>query len=266
MLHTAGTAAVDELQVRGHRPHRPDDRGSPLGQLPPGGGLHQPDRPRAQGPPGDRVPDSGDVSLVRHDPHQPEARPPGHGPRQLGELGGGVQRRTPGPDPDPAAEQLQRGVQLQADPDHFTPAVPRRVDQIEVRRVVDHHGDGTGQLGIGGQLGEARPVRRRIGQQDVLEPRTREPQRLVQGERHDALEAVLGQDAFQQGPAANRLAGDPHGLPSGTADQVVRVGVEGVQVHDRERGVEMGGGPVVTGPVGGARSHDGSLPDRITAG
>ncbi len=216
--------------------------------------------------PRDRVPDSGDVPLVRHDADDLEPRPAGHRAGQVGDLGGGVQRRAPGPDPHPAPEQLQRGVQLQADPHDFPPAVARRVHEVQLRRVVDHHGHGRGEFRVGGQLGVPGAVRRRIGEQHVLETGARQPQGLGQRERHDAREAVPGQGPFQQRTAAQGLAGDPDRLAAGPAEQVVRVGVEGLQVHDRHGGVQMGGGPVVAGPVGGACGHDGSLPDRITAG
>ncbi len=216
--------------------------------------------------PGHRVADTGHMTLVRHDPDDPETRPPRHRARDLRDLGGGVQGRTAGTDPHPSAEQLQRGVQLQAHPHHFVAARAGRVDQVQLRGIVDHHGDGGRQLGIGGEFGVRRAVRGGIRQQDVVEPGTGQPQRLGERERHDARETVPGQGPFEQRTAAYGLAGDPDRFAPGPADQVVGVGVEGVQIHDRDRGVELGGGPVVTGPVGGARSHDGSLPDRITAG
>ncbi len=206
------------------------------------------------------------MALVRHDPDHLEPRPPGDDPGHVGDLRGRVQWRTPGADAHPPAEQLQRGVQLQADAHHFLPAVPGLVDEPELSRIVDHHGDGGGELGITRQLGETGLVGGRVREHDVVEPGARQPQGLGEGEGHDPREPVLREDAFEQGPAAYGLAGDADRLPVGPAHEIVRVGVEGVQVHDRERGVEMGGGPVVTGPVGGARSHERSLPCRITAG
>ncbi len=266
MLHTARAAAVDELQVRYDGPDRAHHPGAPLGELPAGGGLHEPHGTGTQRPPGDRVADTRDVPLVRHDPGDLEPRPPGHRTGHVGDLGGGVQRRAPRSDAHPPAEHFQRGVQLQADPHDFATAAARLVDEPELCRVVDHHGHGGGELRIGGELGEPGAVGGGIGEQDVVEPAPRQPQGLGEGEGHDARETVLGQDAFQKGPAAYGLAGDADRLAGGAADEIVRVRVEGVQVHDREGGVEMGGGPVVTGPVGGARSHGRSLPDWITAG
>ena len=266
MLHAPRSAAVDELQIRYDGAHGRHRRRAPLRQFAPGGGLHQPDRPGTQRPPGDGVADTGDVPLVRHDPDQPEAGPPGYGARQIGRLGGGVERGAQGADPYPAAEHPQRRVQLQTDPYHLTAARPGRVDQVELGGVVDHDGDGGGLFGVSGQFREAGAVGRRVGEQHVVETGADQPQGLRQRERHHTREAVLRQHAFQQGPAAQGLAGHPDRLSPRPADQIVRVGVEGVQVDDRERGVQMGGGPVVTGPVGGARSHERSLPDRITAG
>ena len=56
--------------------------------------------------------------------------------------------------------------------------------------------------------------------------------------------------ALQKGAAAYRLGRDQNRLAAGPPRQVGGVGVEGRQVHDGERGVEMGGGPVVPGAVG----------------
>lgn len=177
-----------------------------------------------------------------------------------------MQRGASRPDAYAPSQQLQRGVQLQADADDFTSAGARLVDEPELRGIVDHDGHGGGELGVTGQLGEPAAVRGRIGEKDVVEPAPRQPHGLGEGERHDPREAVLGEHPLQQGPAADGLAGDADRLATGAAHEIVRVGVEGVQVHDGERGVEMGGGPVVTDSVGGASSHERSLPDRITAG
>jgi hypothetical protein len=45
-------------------------------------------------------------------------------------------------------------------------------------------------------------------------------------------------------PAAHRLRRQPHRLARPASQQVRRVGVEGVEIHDRERRVEVGGGGV----------------------
>ncbi|GDY72744.1 hypothetical protein SAV31267_022290 [Streptomyces avermitilis] len=174
--------------------------------------------------------------------------------------GSGGRRRGRGP------EEFERGVQLQADTHDFGAALACLVDQTQLRGVVHHDGDGGGELGVARQLGEGLAVRRRVGEQDVVEPGAGEPQGLGERERHDAREAVPGQHAFEQGTAAYGLAGDADRLAAGPADQVVGVGVESLQVHDRDRGVELSGGPIVAGPVCGAGSHDRSLPDAITAG
>ncbi len=206
------------------------------------------------------------MALVRHQPDQPEAGPAGDGPGQLGQLGGGAQRRAQGPDPDPAAEHAQRGVQLQTDPDLLRAPGPRRVDEFQLCVVVHHHGHGGGPLRVPGQFREGRAVGRRIGQQDVLETGPRQPQRLREREGHDPGESGTGQHPLQQGAAAHRFARHPDGLPGRTPDEVVGVGVERLQIDDGDRGVEMGGGPVVAGPVSGAGSHGRSLPDSCTAG
>ncbi len=54
----------------------------------------------------------------------------------------------------------------------------------------------------------------------------------------------------EQLAAAHRLAGDPQRLAGGAGDQRVGVGVEGGEVDDRERRVEVRGRPVEAFPLG----------------
>lgn len=218
------------------------------------------------GRPRERVPDPRDMPLVRHDPDQPEAGTPLDRTGQLREFRGLAQRGTAGADPDPAAQQTERRVQLQTDPDLLRPARAGGVDQIQLRHVVDHHGHGGGQLRVPRQLAEPGAVRRGVGEQHVLEPGAREPQRLVERERHDPREALPREDPLQERPAPDGLARHPHRLAAGPAHEVRGVGVEGLQIDDRHGRVEMSGGPVVTGPVGGTGSHGPSLPDGFTGG
>ena len=204
------------------------------------------------------------MTLVRHQTHQPETRTPSHRAGQFGQLGRGAQRGAAGADTHPAPQQLERGVQLQADP-HLVPgALAGPVHQVELRRVVDHHGDGAGELGVPGQLGERRAVGGGIGEQYVLEPGARQPQRLREREGHQAREAGPGEHPLQQRAAAHRLAGHPDRLAGRAADDVIRVGVERLQIDDRHRRVEMSGRPVVPGAVSGAGCHGGSLPEPVT--
>ncbi len=145
---------------------------------------------------------------------------------------------------------MQRGVQFEADP-HLGGAGPGRVDQVQLGRVVQDHGDGGGQLRVGGELGEAGAVAGGVGEQDVAQAGAGQPERLGEGEAHHPGEALHGQYPLQQGAAAHRLAGHPDRLAPGPAHQVGRVGVEGRQVDDGHRAVQVGGGPVVPGAVGG---------------
>ena len=66
-----------------------------------------------------------------------------------------------------------------------------------------------------------------------------QPDRLGQGVRHDAVPAGPGQHPFEQRAAAHRLAGDPDRLAAGAGGQRGGVGVEGGQVDDRERRLEV---------------------------
>ena len=77
-------------------------------------------------------------------------------------------------------------------------AVAGVVDELELRRVVDHHGDGGGELGVVGQFAEGGAVGGGVGEEDVVETGAGEPQRLGEREGHQAREAVPGEDAFQE--------------------------------------------------------------------
>jgi hypothetical protein len=188
--------------------------------------------------------------------HHPEARAPLDEGREVGELLGGAQRGAAGADADPAAERPQGGVHLQADPDLLGAVAARGVDEVELRGVVQHHADRGGQLGVRGEFGVAGAVGGGVGEQDVAETGAGQPDRLRQCVAHDPGEAVAGEHPGEEFAAADGLAGDPDRLAGGAADQVVGVGVEGFEIDDRERGVQVGGGAVVAGAV----CHGGSVP------
>ena len=76
-----------------------------------------------------------------------------------------------------------------------------------------------------------------------------EPQRLGQREGEDALQAGA-QRALDQGAHAHGLGGEPDRLAARAAQQVGRVGVEGIEVDDGERRLQARGGGVKPGPGG----------------
>jgi hypothetical protein len=81
-----------------------------------------------------------------------------------------------------------------------------------------------------------------------------QPERLGQGERHEALEAVAREDPLQQRPAANGFRRDPDGLAAGAAQHVLGVRPQRVEVHERERGRAVAERGLVAGVVVG-RAH-----------
>jgi hypothetical protein len=173
------------------------------------------------------VAEAGDVRLVAHDPvkHVPALD---HLARQRGRLGGRVQRRPLRPDPHPPPEQPPAGVHVQANT-----RAPCRF--VELLGAVDHDG----HVGVAGGPAQGFAVDARVGDDDVLEAvLVGQPERLGEGEGEDALQAR----ASDQGTAAHRLRRQAHRLAAGPAAQVGGVGVEGVEVDDRERRLEVLGG------------------------
>jgi len=158
-----------------------------------------------------------------------------------------VQRGAAGADAQPAAQGAVGGVDVDAHADGAAFGVP--FDEVEVVVAVDHEGDGAGGVLVAGEGGEGGAVGGGVGDEDVVADAVPgQPEGLGEGEGHDAGEAVEGEDLLQERPAAHGLAGDADGLAGGAADQVGGVGPERGQVHDRERGVEGGGGRVVALP------------------
>jgi hypothetical protein len=167
----------------------------------------------------------------------------------------------------PAAGHPQRGVDVEADPQRRP--LPRRrdrVDQVEVVRRVDHQRDARGRGLVGGQLAQRRSVDRGVGHHDVRADRVLlggQPQGLGERIGEHTGEAVAGEDPAQHLPAAHRFAGHADRLAGRPADQVGGVAVERVEVDDRERRVEGGGGPVEPRAlppgrvVGGRGAHPG---------
>ncbi|GAA2891064.1 hypothetical protein GCM10020220_096540 [Nonomuraea rubra] len=243
-LHGAGAAAVDELEV-GELPYGVHDAAAAQDELAGGQGLHEPDEAGAGGVRGRGVADAGDLRLVRQQPHQPEAGPLGDVGGQVGGLvrlaDGGAQGTHP------AAEGDVGGVEVEAEPQ-----LGARVHRghggfqvVEVGGRVDGHGDLRGGARVRRQGGQRLPVGRGVGHEDVGDAAGRQPERLGERVRHDAAEAVHGQDVFEQGAAADGLAGDPDRLARGPAYEVCRVGPHGGEVDDRERWFQGRCGAVV---------------------
>ncbi|GAA3134873.1 hypothetical protein GCM10020001_066870 [Nonomuraea salmonea] len=105
------------------------------------------------------------------------------------------------------------------------------------------------------ECGQGVPVGGGVGDEDVGVAVPGEPERLGQGEGHEAAEAVHGEDAVEECPAAYGLGGHPDGLAGGAAYEAGGVGPQGGEVEQRERRFEGGGGPVVPLPI----IHTGSV-------
>ena len=161
--------------------------------------------------------------------------------------------RALGADAHAAAERPPAGVDVDADAQRSLAAsagapVERAVDQVELLDAVDHHAHAALRA-FGGELGERAqraPVGGRVGDEQVLGAVVGEPQGLGQGEGERAREPGAGEDAFLQGAAADGLAREADRLGGGAADEVVGVGPQRVEVDERERRLQLGGGALET--------------------
>ena len=127
-------------------------------------------------------------------------------------------------------------------PGRAPPARPR--DQVEVLAAVDHQRD-RARAPARGQRAQRRAVDGRVGDDDVVEPVPGQPQRLGQREGRGSRGSPAASARSIERAAADGLRGEPDAAcPPRAAQQVGGVGVERVEVDDRERRVERGGGGV----------------------
>ncbi len=178
---------------------------------------------------------AGDLPLVGHHADETEPVALDDPPCQGHDVGGVEQRGALGT--DVLTAEAQSCVEVECDADLHVVGVPCCVDDVEVRRVVDHQGDrGCGSRG-GEEAAQCRDVDRRVGHDDVVaDAGLVQPQRLGDGEGQDAGEAVVGQGAPDERRDPQRLGRDPQRLAPRTTHEVGGVGVEHVEVHDRDRG------------------------------
>jgi hypothetical protein len=111
-----------------------------------------------------------------------------------------------------------------------------------VLEAVDHDGDAPAGVRAG-QLPQRRAVDRGIGDDEVVVAVAGQPQRLREREGEDAAQA-RAERAVDQGAAPDRLRRQPYRGAGGAAQQVGRVGVERVQIDDRERRIQVRRRPV----------------------
>ena len=97
----------------------------PLGQLPGRQALHGAERGTLEGRPRLVVAQAGDLALVRHDPGELEAGPPGDRPGEFRGLPGGVHGGAVRAQVEAPAGQFQRGVQVDADAEVRAVRAPR---------------------------------------------------------------------------------------------------------------------------------------------
>jgi hypothetical protein len=191
------------------------------GQLAGGRRLHRPHRGAEQRPARRPVAHPGDLRLVGHDPVHHQAAV--HG--RLCERGGRRGRphgRAPRSDPHAPAQRSPARVDVQA---HAS--ARRRRGQM--RLAVGHQRHRSSR-----RCGQRAAVRARVGHDDVLHAVLVEPQRLGEREGQHAAEAGR-QGALHERAAADGFRGQPHRLAPRQAQQIRRIGVERLQVHDRER-------------------------------
>ncbi len=154
----AGPARVHPLELRVRRvADRRDHAGQALAKLVERARLHRADRGASKRLARDVVADPRDVPLVRHRADQPRARALGDLGREAARVLGSADRRALRPD---AREAPARGPPARVDVDRDADrrrAAPRgRLDQVEVRRLVDDQR----RMSVGPLGGEAAPARR----------------------------------------------------------------------------------------------------------
>ena len=241
----AGPAAVDELELRPTsrtaatiRRQRDDGCRASEAALHPAGS-----RRSAAAVPGDPVADPGDLALVGHQAGQPSARAARRSPRPcgapppgscIGERLGPIRATLPA-----AAATSRRRCRGRPGP-RAGAAADRRLDQVEVRRSVDHQH--RRRLGVGGapaRRAARSPRGRRSG-------RRRRCRRSPAPASHSASGSVKREDpAKAGGRARGSAAAAPAertdfeatriGLPAACGEHESRVGAQRVEVDERER-------------------------------
>ncbi len=233
-------------------PHRRDDLAPALVQL-----AHRQALDRAHGDA--RVGHARDLRLVEHQAAQREPRRRGDARGEGRDVARVVQRRPPRAqvDGDEAEPDAQRRVHVEARAHGRgvarTGLRERLAHELEVGGVVDHEGDLAPAGLVAGERGEGAAVDGRVAHEDVAEPLVDEPQGLAHRVGHDPLEAALDR-ARDERAHAHRLRRDAHGHSPGAGEQLVRVGVEPVEVDDRERPVEGSRRTGQTGEQGRGRA------------
>ena len=187
------------------------------------------------------VADARDVRLVAHQPVEHELRPRGDLARQRRRRLRRVHRRALGADPHPAAERPPARVDVEADPHRRVRGRARRrgsASRCSTR--VDHHRDPLAR-GAARELAQRRAGRR--------SGRRRRRRRGRAPASHSASGSVKARMPCRPAPSARSISArhahglrrQPDRLAARAAQQVGGVGVEGVEVDDRERRVQAGG-------------------------
>ena len=224
----AGPAGVDQRQlVTDGGLDGVHDGGAADGQVPDREPLDRTDRRRGVGQP-------GHLRLVEHDAHDVDAGPAGDHRSERAGVGGGVHRRSP--DTQVCAEgtdpHLQGRVDVEAEAQRAAVRVRGPGGELDLRRVVDHEGDGAGGDRVGGEVVERGGVDAGVAQQDVVDPLRDQPECLAHGVAHDSGEPGSREDPLEDVPDADGLAGHADRRPGGPVDEVGGVRVEGVEVDD----------------------------------
>ena len=223
-VEASGPAGVDEAQ-RGLAAHGIHDGAPSLREL-----AHAAALERADVRAGIRQ--SGDLGVVGH--QTPHVEPDTHG-RPHHREGIGRRARRGAADAEVQPAHPERGVDVERDAEPGRVGPERVAQPAHVLDRVDRDGDLRPQPVVRRHGSQRDDVDRRVGDEDVTRPALDEPHRLGHGVRHDAGEAGAGEHAVEQGAAAHGLGRHPDRQPTGPPDQVVGVGVEGVEVDRHER-------------------------------
>lgn len=238
--HAARAAAVEQPQREPALPQRRRRLRAEIGHAPPRQrldgalrGAHRHRRLRVV------IRQPRHLRLVAHQPRQPQPRAAARLLGQPHHVLDRAQRAAQHAQVHRSACQPQRHVDLDHDLDLGDRLARRAIEQVEVLHRVDHHGDLLPARRQPRQRLRVDPLRRRIRQQQVIEPALRQEHRLGRVVGHPALHgrAPAPRDVAQQLHAPQRLGGHPQRLaraPHGP-QQRLDVAIHRVQVHHRRR-------------------------------
>ena len=123
------------------------------------------------------------------------------------------------------------------------------VDEVELRRGVDHERHARGELGRRRQPADGYPVDARVADHDVVDG-LGQPERFGEGVGEHAVESRTRHQLLDDAPDAHGLARDADGRSTRARHHVVGIVAQGVELQGGERRLELCRRSVDRPPVG----------------